>query len=134
MIQSTSTQRVRFAETDAMGVVYHGNYFPWFEAGRIQLLDDLGLPYREMEALGVRLPVLEGHAEYVRPARFDDRVRIVTTIREKPGARIRIEYEVFLDDTLLTRGYTVHAFMNNEGRAIKPPAEMLIRLRGGVVS
>jgi acyl-CoA thioester hydrolase len=94
------------------------------------LLDELGLPYRDMETLGVRLPVLEGHAEYLRPARFDDRVRIVTTIREKPGARIRIEYEVFLDDTLLTRGYTVHAFMNNQGRAIKPPADMLARLRG----
>ena len=78
---STSTVRVRYAETDKMGVVYYANYFVWFEVGRTDLLRTLGWSYREMEQAGVSLPVIEAHCEYVRPARYDDELEIRTTGR-----------------------------------------------------
>ncbi|MFT5837368.1 MAG: acyl-CoA thioester hydrolase, partial [Candidatus Azotimanducaceae bacterium] len=74
MIHTISTIRVRYAETDRMDVVYHSNYLIWFETARIQMLDQIGIPYREIEARGLFLPVLTVSAEYKRPARFDDRI------------------------------------------------------------
>lgn len=94
MIRSETTVRVRYAETDMMGIVYHGSYVPWLECARIQLLDDLGCPYRELEAMGVRLPVVEIHCRYRESARFDDRVRVSAEIRELPRARITIHYRL----------------------------------------
>ena len=91
MIQAAVETRVRFAETDAMGVTYHGNYLPWFEMARVALLDQLGTPYRRLEQEGFLLPVLETGLTYHRPSRFDDRVRITVTLAEKPKARLRLE-------------------------------------------
>ncbi len=76
---STTTLRVRYAETDRMGVVYYANYLVWFEVARADLLRTLGWTYREMEESGVYLPVIEAHCEYRRPARYDDDVEIRTT-------------------------------------------------------
>src|SRR5215212_6253370 len=101
MIQSRAEVVVRYAETDMMGVVYHGSYLPWFEIGRTTLLKDLGLPYRQLEAAGYRLPVLEVGAKYFRPALYDDTITVVTTLREKPLLRIRLEYEVMRGAELL---------------------------------
>src|SRR3954469_6663295 len=95
LITSRAQVVVRYAETDMMGIVYHGSYLPWFEIGRTTLLREQGLPYRELEAEGFRLPVLEVTARYVRPALYDDTVTIVTTLREKPTLRIHLEYELF---------------------------------------
>jgi acyl-CoA thioester hydrolase len=122
MIQSRTQVTVRYAETDMMGVVYHGNYLPWLEIGRTTLLKELGLPYRQLEADGYRLPVLEVSAKYVRPAVYDDTVTIVTTLREKPLLRIRLDYEVLRGDELLATAHTVHAFIDREGKPIRPPA------------
>lgn len=122
MIQSRSQIVVRYAETDMMGVVYHGNYLPWFEVGRTTLLKELGLPYRQLEADGYRLPVLEVSAKYLRPAVYDDTLTIVTFLRERPLLRIRLEYEVRRGDELLATGHTVHAFIDREGRPVRPPA------------
>ena len=122
MIQSRCEIVVRYAETDMMGVVYHGSYLPWFEVGRTTLLKELGLPYRQLEAEGYRLPVLEITAKYFRPALYDDTVTIVTTLRERPLLRIRLEYEVKRGDELLATGLTVHAFIDREGRPVRPPA------------
>src|SRR5687768_17754441 len=83
MIESRTQVVVRYAETDMMGVVYHGNYLPWFEVGRTTLLKELGLPYRQLEADGYRLPVLEVSAKYLRPAVYDDTITIVTVLRDK---------------------------------------------------
>src|SRR3954453_13208681 len=88
MIQSRAQVVVRYAETDMMGIVYHGNYLPWFEIGRTTLLKEVGLPYRELEAEGFRLPVLEVSAKCLRPALYDDTLTILTTMREKPVLRI----------------------------------------------
>jgi len=94
MPQATVETRVRFAETDAMGVTYHGNYLPWFEMARVALLDQLGCPYRELEKQGFLLPVLETGLTYHRPSYFDDRVRITVTLAEKPRARLHLTYKV----------------------------------------
>jgi len=122
MIQSRVQVTVRYAETDMMGIVYHGSYLPWFEIGRTTLLKEMGLPYRQLEADGYRLPVLEVGAKYLRPAVYDDTVTIVTTLREKPLLRIHLDYEVRRGDELLATGHSVHAFIDREGKPVRPPA------------
>lgn len=123
MIQSRAEIVVRYAETDMMGVVYHGSYLPWFEIGRTQLLKDIGLSYRKLESEGFRLPVLEVSVQYLRPAVYDDTIAIHSTVREKPGVRIRIEYEVRRGDVLIATGWTLHAFVDTQGRPVRPPAD-----------
>lgn len=122
MIKSMVDVTVRYAETDMMGVVYHGNYLPWFEVGRTTLLKEMGLSYRVLEEQGFRLPVLEVQVKYFRPAVYDDTVTIITTLHEKPLLRIRLEYEVRRGDELLATGQTVHAFIDREGKPVRPPA------------
>src|SRR5258707_14388970 len=112
MIQSRTQVTVRYAETDMMGVVYHANFLPWFEIGRTTLLKEMGLPYRKLEEEGYRLPVLEVAAKFIRPAVYDDTVTILTTLKEKPILRIRLDYEVFRGEELLATGHTVHAFID----------------------
>ncbi len=128
MILSRTEVVVRYAETDMMGVVYHGSYLPWFEIGRTTLLREQGLPYRELEAAGYRLPVLEVNARYVKPALYDDRLEIITTLREKPVLRIRLEYEVRRDGELLATGSTLHAFIDRQGRPVRPPPAFAQRM------
>ena len=122
MMQSRTSITVRYAETDMMGVVYHGSYLPWFEVGRTDLMKQYGLPYRQLEAEGYFLPVLEVGAKYLKPARYDDAITIVTTLREKPLLRIKLEYEVRRGDELLATGFTLHAFIDRAGRPVRPPA------------
>ena len=98
MIQARASITVRYAETDMMGIVYHANYLPWFEVARTQLLREQGFPYRQLDADGYRIPVLEVSAKFIRPAVYDDTLTIVATMREKPLLRIRIEYEVLRGD------------------------------------
>ena len=88
MRTSTTTLRVRYAETDQMGVVYHANYLVWFEVGRTDLLRQLGWTYREMEKTGVRLPVIEVECTYRSPARYDDEIEVRTTGRLLSGVRV----------------------------------------------
>lgn len=128
MIETTARVRVRFSETDAMGVVYHANYFPWFEIARTQLLAEVGLPYRELQDAGYLLPVLEAQVAYRSSARYDDEIEIRATMKEFPRARIRIDYEVRCGNALLTTGHTVHAFMSREGVAMRPPNFFLEKL------
>jgi len=122
MMQSRTPITVRYAETDMMGVVYHGSYLPWFEVGRTDLMKQYGLPYRQLEAEGFYLPVLEVGAKYLKPARYDDAITIVTTLREKPLLRIKLEYEVRRGDELLATGFTLHAFIDRAGKPVRPPA------------
>ncbi len=121
MIASTTEIRVRYAETDRMGVAYHANYLTWFEVARVQMLDEIGCPYRDLEADGYRLPVFEANIRYLRPLTFDDRVTIEAVMKEKPGLRIRIDYTVSCRDELIARGFTRHAFINADGRPTRPP-------------
>ncbi|HEU5078999.1 MAG TPA: thioesterase family protein [Opitutaceae bacterium] len=128
MIRSECSVSVRYAETDMMGVVYHGSYLPWFEIGRTTLLKEHGLPYRQLEADGFFLPVLEVAVKYLRPAKYDDQLRIVTTMAEKPTLRIRLSYEIFRGETLLATGLTLHAFIDREGRPVRPPPAFSARM------
>ncbi len=121
MIESVSEIQVRYSETDMMGIVYHGSYLPWLEIGRTQLLAEVGMPYREIEESGLFLPVLEVNVAYKRPAKYDDRIVITTQLREKPIVKIRMDYELHRDGLLLATGYSVHAFMNREGQAMRVP-------------
>ena len=83
MLVSETEMSVRYAETDMMGIVYHGNYLPWFEVGRTNLMKELGMPYRELEAQGLYLPVLEVGVRYIKSARYDDRLTIVTSWKKR---------------------------------------------------
>jgi len=104
-----------------MNVAYHGNYFTWFEVGRVKLLDDVGIPYRDIERSGFKLPVLEAHAEFSSPSGFDDRLTLKSTIPENPILRIRINYEVFREEEMIASGYTLHVFVNESGSPVRPP-------------
>lgn len=128
MIQCHASVTVRYAETDMMGIVYHANYLPWFEVARTQLLREQGFPYRQLEADGYRVPVLEVAMKYLRPALYDDVITIVATIREKPAIRIRIEYEVRRGEELLATGQSAHAFCDLRGRPTRPPAAFSARM------
>ena len=106
-----------------MGVVYYANYFVWFEVGRTELLRSLGWSYREMEADGVGLPVIEAHCDYRQPARYDDELEIRTKGELISAVRVAFEYEVVRrsDDVITAIGRTVHAAVNNGGRPCRLP-------------
>ena len=123
MYTSETHLRVRYGETDQMGYVYYGHYASYFEVARVESLRQLGMTYKELEEMGVMMPVLENKSRYLSPALYDDNLKIVTTIREKPGVRIRFEYEVFNEaGQLLHQGETLLAFVNKAtGRPCRPP-------------
>jgi acyl-CoA thioester hydrolase len=129
MLISRTPITVRYAETDMMGIVYHGNYLPWFEVGRTTLLKECGLPYRDLEAQGYYLPVLEVGCKYHRPARYDDTLTVVTTLKERPLLRIRLDYEVLRGDEKLVTGFTTHGFINKSGEPVRPPPSFTSRMR-----
>lgn len=129
MLVSRTQITVRYAETDMMGIVYHGNFFPWFEVGRTNLLKECGVPYRELEAQGYYLPVIELGAKYLRPALYDDTLTIVTQLQERPLLRIRLDYEVRRGEELLVTGFTMHSFINKAGEPVRPPPAFAQKMR-----
>jgi acyl-CoA thioester hydrolase len=133
MITSRASVSVRYAETDMMGVVYHGSYLPWLEIGRTQLLKDHGVPYRVLEAEGFFLPVVEVSLRYLRPAKYDDEVVVTTVLREKPSLRIRMEYQLHRGDELIATATSLHVFIDRSGKPVRPPAafvQMMDRVFG----
>jgi acyl-CoA thioester hydrolase len=128
MIVSETTIRVRYADTDQMKMAYYGRYFEYFEQSRSDLLRKMGLPYPEIERLGFYLPVIEAHANYMKPARYDDSLIVTAIVKDSPMARIRIDYEVRgeSDRELLATGHTVHSFVNaSSGRPTRAPEQFL---------
>lgn len=117
-ISAETKLRVRYAETDQMGIVYHSNYLIWFEVGRTELFRDIDLPYTVFEDQGLGLAVIEATCRYRRPARYDDDLLIITQIDEFSSRRVVFSYQVRKDDHLLTEGKTVHMFINKEGRVV----------------
>jgi acyl-CoA thioester hydrolase len=120
---STSTVRVRYAETDKMGVVYYANYFVWFEVARADLLRSLGWSYREMEHEGIALPVIHAECQYHRGARYDDELDITAEGRMVSPARMEFSYQVIRreDATVAASGRTVHAAVRPDGRPCRLP-------------
>src|SRR5881392_3659446 len=117
------TVRVRYAETDQMGVVYHANYLVWFEVGRCELLRTIGSSYRELEGTGIMLPVIEAHCEYRSPARYDDELVVKTSGGLLSPARVEFRYEIvrLADATVNAVGRTVHASIDAAGKPCRLP-------------
>jgi acyl-CoA thioester hydrolase len=118
--------RVRYADTDQMGVVYYANYLVWFEVGRTEWLRQTGWSYREMERDGVALPVIEAHCDYRQPLRYDDEVEIATKAMLVTPVRIRFEYEVrrAADGDVAASGHTIHAAIDPAGKPCRLPARV----------
>lgn len=131
MIETRTAIRVRYAETDTMGFAHHANYLVWFEMARIELMDRLGLPYREIESSGYYMPVLEAQARYFRSLRFDDRVVIILRIKEPPRAKFRVDYTVERDGERVATGYSRHAFIEKSGRPVRPPRSFVEAIERG---
>jgi acyl-CoA thioester hydrolase len=117
------TYRVAYADTDKMGVVYYANYLVFFERMRTELLREAGLPYAELEKMGVMLPVIEAFCKYRQPARYDDLLTFKGRVEEIRGPRVKIVCEVWRDGVPLVSGHTVHACVNSLGRPVRPPKE-----------
>jgi acyl-CoA thioester hydrolase len=123
MRRTTSVVRVRYAETDKMGVVYYSNYLVWFEIARTDWLRATGWSYRSMEADGYALPVIEAHCEYKTSARYDDEIEITTAARLLSPVRLAFDYAASRqpDGAVVASGYTVHASLNRSGRPARLP-------------
>ena len=121
--QSISHVRVRYAETDRMGVVYYSNYLVWFEVGRTDLLRETGWSYREMETEGFALPVIEAHCTYLESARYDDEIEVRTSGTMMSPVRVQFTYEIVraADGAVLASGTTVHATLDRRGRPCRLP-------------
>ena len=115
--------RVRYAETDQMGVAYHGNYAQYFEMGRVEWLRNLGLSYAAMEKQGVMLPVVSLTMNYKKPARYDDLITVRTIFKKQESVKIEFDYEIYNEaGQLLTIGNSVLVFVDMKtGRPVLPP-------------
>ncbi len=113
--------RVIYADTDAMGIVYHANYIKWFEVGRNEFLRQLGYTYARMEEEGIWLPVVSVHVEYKSPGKYDDLLLIRTRLRELKGVSMVMSYEIFRKETgeLLVTGYTKHGITSPELKPLR---------------
>lgn len=127
---------VRFAETDLMGVVHHSAYVVWFEAGRVAWMAAAGMPYTEFAATGHHFAVTAITAQYRAPARFGDRVRVVTSLATLRSRQVGFTYEVRLagDDTLLATGSSDHICVDLAGRMAKIPDSVRQRLHNGMAA
>ncbi len=117
MITAESKIRVRYAETDQMGIVYYGRYAEYYEIGRVETMRRIGFSYKEMEEKGILMPVIEYHIEYKKPATYDDEIIIITTIKEMPTVKIKFEHECYNSNgELLNTGYVTLVFLNKDTR------------------
>jgi acyl-CoA thioester hydrolase len=119
--------RVRYAETDAMGIVYHTNYIVWFEVGRGEFMRQRGGNYREFEEQGLYLPVTAVDARFLAAARYDDVVVVRTSVSEERSRSVTMYYEVLMQDTgqLLVTGHTKHLCTDREGRVRRFPPDLV---------
>jgi acyl-CoA thioester hydrolase len=126
MFNSETNIRVRYSETDQMNVVYHGNYAQYFEVARAEAIREMGITYKEMEEMGIVMPIVELHTKFLRPAKYDDLLTIKTQLRELPtGHRIEFHHEVYNEEgKLLTIGRVVLYFLDAKtmARSVMPAA------------
>ena len=123
--------RVRYGETDQMGYMYYGNYAEWYEVARVEMLRSLGMTYKSVEDSGVMMPVLELKCKYIRPALYDEEIKIKVTIAKMPEMRIHFSYELYNEaDVLINIGETTLVFVNIETkRPCLPPEDFLNRMK-----
>lgn len=131
MYKSETKVRVRYAETDQMGIVYYGIYTQYFEVGRVEALRELGISYREMEEQGTMLPVVHVDMDYHRSALYDDELTIVSKITELPGVKIAFEHQVLNGKSeLLTTGKVVLVFVDSKTKKPKrAPEDFMNKIR-----
>lgn len=132
MFISETKIRVRYAETDQMNVVYHGNYAQYFEVGRAESIRQLGFTYKDMEAMGIIMPIVEWHAKFIRPAHYDELITVKTMLKEIPvDHRIEFHQEVYNEkEKLLTSGKVVLYFLESSTREkTSMPSELLSKLK-----
>lgn len=124
---SFSTEiRVRYADTDQMGFVYYGNYASYFEIGRVEALRSLGIVYKDLEAEGIVMPVLENYSKYIKPAYYDNLLTLKVFVKEWPGTRIRFDYEIYNPEgEIIHIGYTVLVFLKTETLKVIPFPEYI---------
>lgn len=115
---TTSKITVRYQETDQMGIVHHSVYPVWYEVGRGDFCNHMGLRYAEMESMGIMTPIYEVHSHYKSPARYDDELAVRTTVQRLTPYRIEFRYEIFKDNTLIHYGETVHVWV--DAKEFKP--------------
>lgn len=122
---------VRYAETDAMGIVHHSNYIVWFEEGRSSYMRCRGFPYSQVEASGLYFTVAEVLARYIVPAHYEDLLLVRTRIGDLRSRGLRFDYRVIRarDDTTLVTGYSKHICITHAGHPVRIPSEMLAALR-----
>lgn len=113
--------KVRYQETDRMGMVYYSNYFIWFEIGRTELFNKIGIPYAGLEDKGYRLVTTEAHCKYKAPASYEDEIEILTQLTEFKNPTMAFNYSIKKGRTLIASGETKHAFTNIKGKAIRVP-------------
>lgn len=124
------TVRVRYSETDQMGVVYHGNYAAYFEMGRVEWLRNMGVSYKWMEDNGVMLPVVSLTMNYKKPARYDDLITVRTIFKSQTSVKIEFDYEIYNEkQELLTIAHSVLVFVDMKiGRPMLPPDYVLDKI------
>lgn len=119
--------RVRYSETDQMGVVYHGNYIPYFEIGRVEWLRDKGISYKSMEESGIALPIVSMNINYKKPARYDELLTVHTRFKSQSSVKIEFDCKIYNEsDELLTTAQFILVFVSlKTGRPTAPPDYVL---------
>jgi len=122
ILKNTCQIRVRYAETDKMGIVYNGNYLTYFEVARVESMRQTNLPYPEFEKAGYQLPLIESHVNYKSSAFFDDLLIVEAIINFEMKPVLKIDYNIFRDNTTIATGYTVHSYYNHILKIpVRPP-------------
>jgi acyl-CoA thioester hydrolase len=131
MFEHSTKIRVRYGETDQMGYMYYGNYAEFYEVGRVEMLRSLGLTYSGMEESGIKMPVLDLHCKYIKPALYDEEITVKVIMDKMPGIRIHFRYELFNEkNELINTGETLLVFINmNTNRPCLPSKDFLDRLK-----
>lgn len=121
--------RVRYGEVDKMAVVYHPNYLKYFEIGRTEYMRSRGVTYARLEESGFRFVVSEAHCKYLGPARYDDELEITTELAEVGNTSVKFQYIITKGKEKIATGYVILAYVNNEGKLCRMPAELIGKLR-----
>jgi acyl-CoA thioester hydrolase len=131
---SVARVRVRYAETDQMGVVYHSNYLIWFEVGRVEFIRQMGLNYKQMEEEGCGIAVVDVHVRYRAPARYDDELVIETRLLAARGAVVKFGYRILRDGVLLCEGETLHVCVGKDMKKMCLPLKYAERFAAHLIS
>jgi acyl-CoA thioester hydrolase len=131
LLEHKSVFRVRYADTDKMGIVYNGNYLAFFETGRNELLRNTVMPYTEVEKNGFMLPLTEAHVNYKNPAKYDDLLEIFAKLEYENKPIIKISYEIKVEEKLIATGYTTHVFVKKEDLSPTRPPKFFLDIING---